>query len=138
MIKRVVLLCWCLVALSACGSKDATSPETALGVYALQTISNQPLPYTFPGSPAGFAKTVSSAFFKIEANGVWKHTQNGTNQSGGATSQYTSDVAGTFTQSGNTFAFTYLEGSTPTTLSGTLNGTKLTVIIDAEAWVYSK
>ncbi len=126
--RRICLVVAFFIA-QGCSSDDTTSPEAVVGVYALQTINDQPLPYTYPGDPPGFRTTVTSGSLRFESNGTWRYGEQGTREDS-SNGLYSEDASGTYTQHGLTLTLTQ---SGEGTYTASISGDRITLVLNPEA-----
>ena len=123
------------VLLTACNG-DPFSPEGVSGTYNLETVSGSPLPVTRTNDSTGtFIFTAGSII--LNANGTWSISTTGTTTIEGTTTTITfGGSGGTFELvAPSTIRFTSPDGET---MSGTLDGDRITIIGGGDSFVYRK
>ncbi len=122
--------------LTACG--DAFSPEGVSGLYLLETINGSPLPFSETVTQNGVAVTVAitDGSVSLNANSTFSLSLNLSITLGGATTTFTETDSGTFELvEPSTVRATISDGEI---VSGTLDGNRLTMILDGNSLVLSK
>jgi len=116
--------------LTACGDTPF-APEGVAGVYTLESINGNPLPFAETAQ-----STIIAGSITLNADGTVSTSFTTSVTLDGTTTTDTQTFSGTFTlvePSTIRFAFTGEES-----LSGTLEGDRLTIIVDGDTQVYRK
>jgi NlpE N-terminal domain len=144
MARLKVLMAAALLVGGATACSDVTGNNArADGVYFLQTVNQNPVPYSYTDNTTGHTLTVMSDDYSLNSNGTYSDQQTYTDN--GANSSYTE--SGTWTQSNNVVSFYPSQSSTGnlTLYQGTLNnsnvfgGTRtLSINFSGTIWLYSE
>jgi hypothetical protein len=127
---------------AACSDLTGTTAR-ADGVYFLQSVNGNPVPYSYVNNTTGHTLTVMSDDYSLNSNGTYSDQQIYTDN--GANSSYTE--SGTWTQSNNVVSFYPSQSSTGnlSVYSGTLANSNVfggarTMSIDFSGtiWLYSE
>ena len=127
---------------AACSDLTGTTAR-ADGVYFLQSVNGNPVPYSYVDNNTGHTLTVMSDDYSLNSNGTYSDQQIYTDN--GANSSYTE--SGTWTQSNNVVSFYPSQSSTGnlSTYQGTLNnsnvfgGTRtMSINFSGTVWLYSE
>ncbi len=121
--------------LTACGG-NPFSPEGVSGTYNLETISGSPLPFSVTDDLTGATFTFTAGSISLNANGTFSISTTGTATIEGTTTTNTFGGSGTFELvAPSTVRFTSSDGET---MSGALDGDRLTIIGGGDSFVYRK
>ena len=127
---------------AACSDLTGTTAR-ADGVYFLQSVNGNPVPYSYVNNTTGHTLTVMSDDYSLNSNGTYSDQQIYTDN--GANSSYTE--SGTWTQSNNVVSFYPSQSSTGnlSVYSGTLansnvfGGTRtMSINFSGTIWLYSE
>ena len=121
------------VLLTACGG-DAFSPENVSGTYNLETISGNPLPFSMTDA-SGITGTTTAGSIILNANGTMSISTTVTITIAGTTTTNTFGGSGTFELVAPSTIRLTSDGET---LSGTLDGDRITIIGGGDSFVYRK
>lgn len=126
------------VLLTACGG-DPFAPEGVSGLYLLETVNGSPLPYSQTVTQNGvtFTASITAGSVSLNGNSTW---------SGSITTNFT--IEGTTTTETGTLSGTF-ELVAPSAIrltgfrdgeitSGTLDGDRLTLILDGDSFVFRR
>lgn len=133
-----------LATLAAC--TDNTSPngnQLAGGTYALQTINNSPLPYSYSFSSG--TVSIQSDTYTLNTNGTYSEQINELVSNNNGTSSATDTESGTWSQSGNSVFFSpitstqgnYSAYTASFTNGSTFNHSSLSFSYNGVVWVYN-
>jgi hypothetical protein len=126
-----------LLLFAAC--TDGTRPVRAEGDYVLQSVNDEALPYvwTYPATSSSY--TVRSQRITILSGGAWTSSTSHVFVYPGLTRDETNYLdGGTYTFDGSTGALVLRSDRTPTRLTGTVSGRRLTITNDADRLVYER
>ena len=121
------------VLLTACGG-DAFSPENVSGIYNLETISGNPLPFSMTDA-SGITGTTTAGSIILNANGTMSISTTVTITIAGTTTTNTFGGSGTFELVAPSTIRLTSDGET---ISGTLDGDRITIIGGGDSFVYRK
>jgi hypothetical protein len=136
--RRAALAMIGLAAFAAGCSDNPTGKTGVSGMYHLETIDGQPLPFAKVNSSSGVTSTVISESIALETNGTFTERLTMTQSpAGGSAQSYLFVFTGTYTMTGNQLELTEKSGSvngssipiTSIPVIGTLNGSSLTVTL---------
>ena len=125
------------VLLTACNG-DAFSPEGVSGVYNLESINGSPIPFSETETQNGVTVTVTitAGSVSLNANGTWSLSTTVSVTLGDTTTTNTETESGTFELvPPSTVRLTSSGGET---ISATLDGDGLTLILDNNRFVFRK
>ena len=144
MARLKVLMAAALLVGGAIACSDVTGANArADGVYYLQTVNNNTLPYAYTDITTGHTLTVTSDIYALNSSGTYSDQQIYTDN--GSNSSYSE--SGTWTQSNNVVSFYPSQSSTGnlSTYQGTLNnsnvfgGTRtMSINFSGTVWLYSE
>lgn len=126
-----------LLLLAAC--TEGTGPIRAEGDYELQSVNDQALPYvwTYPATSSSY--TMRSQRIAIRSGGVWTSSTSHVFVYPGLTRDETNHLdGGTYTFDGSTGAVVLRSDRTPTQLTGSVSGRRLTIASGADRLVYER
>ena len=128
-----------LASFAAACSDNPTGKTGVSGMYHLETIDGQPLPFAKVNSSSGVTSTVISESIALEKNGTFTERLTMTQSpAGGSAQSYLFVFTGTYTMTGSQLELTEKSGSvngsplpviTSAPVIGTLNGSSLTVTL---------
>jgi hypothetical protein len=127
-----------VIAAVACGGDSATAPApTIAGAYALKTVNSAPLPYLVLDDP-NFGKIgIVADTYTLTDNGTYTGVTQVRTTLNGASSVDNLPSAGSYTKSGTSVTLT--DSIDPTDkVSGTLNGSTLTISVEGFVLVYQR
>ncbi len=122
--------------LTACG--DSFSPEGVSGLYILESINGSPLPFSETETQNGLTVTVAitDGSVSLNANSTFSFSLTISITLNGTTTTSTVTDSGTFELvEPSTVRATFSDGDV---ISGTLDGNRLTVIVEGDSLVFSK
>jgi hypothetical protein len=143
MSRRTVLMAAALLIGGVTACSDLTGNSRADGVYYLQAVNNNSLPFSYVDNGTGHTLTVLSDQYVLNTDGTYSDQQSYTDN--GAQRSYTE--SGNWSQSGTLVTFTPLFSSTGNTTtyqatianSGSYGGTKtMSVNFSGTVWYYSE
>lgn len=122
------------LALVACGGDSATGANTTPGTYLMRTLNGQALPYVIAQTGANKSELTDDAV-TLNAGGTYTETGHVRNTTNGQVTTQSHVDAGSFTLNGTAITLLSTDG---TSVSGTLNGSTLTVVEQGLSAVYTK
>ena len=144
MARLKVLMTAALLVGGAAACSDLTGTNArADGVYFLQSVNGNPVPYSYVNNTTGHTLTVMSDDYSLNSNGTYSDQQIYTDN--GANSSYTE--SGTWTQSNNVVSFYPSQSSTGnlSVYSGTLANSNvfggartMSINFSGTIWLYSE
>jgi hypothetical protein len=118
---------------------EGTGPIRAEGHYELQSVNDQALPYvwTYPATSSSY--TVRSQRITILSGGAWTSSTSHVFVYPGLIRDETNHLdGGTYTFDRSTGALVLRSDRTPTQLTGSVSGRRLTITNDADRLVYER
>lgn len=128
-----------VVAAAGCGGDSGTGPAaiSIAGTYALKTVNTASLPFTMPDDGTGKVEILSDSYTLTDGGKYTGVTQVRITLPGGSPTVTNVNSQGTFTKSGGSVTLT--DSVDPTDkVTGTLNGTTLTISVDGFVLVYQQ
>lgn len=128
---------------AACGSDGPTSPaasasDTIAGSFTLDKVNTTSLPVTIASDPGNYSLEITAGSAVLQGNGqqfIIAITSKET--VAGHASTYIDSTSGTWTQITGAITFTMTGGGTATS-TGVWDGTTLTIVQDADTYIFKK
>lgn len=118
---------------AACGGDGVTDPFDVAGVYPLETVDGNRLPYTV--SDASGSATLLSDVLTVRADGTWVEQYTIRVTANGQTSTQSDSDAGTYSRTGSEYTFT---SNGEVFYTGTHSGRSFTLTDGGSTWVFSR